>query len=105
VSRIAYKKGPYFAEEGDFSSAGAADIGLLHQDAARGRFARHRQQRLPARDGGGFLRCRPGPSLYGFELFHNDGPWINPEDYRKLNACCASARATNADGYTMSLMG
>src|SRR5437899_5174086 len=26
VSRIAYKKGPYFAEEGDFSSAGVADI-------------------------------------------------------------------------------
>ena len=26
VSRVAYKKGPYFAEEGDFSSAGAADI-------------------------------------------------------------------------------
>lgn len=26
VSRISYKKGPYFAEEGDFASAGACDI-------------------------------------------------------------------------------
>src|SRR5690242_12178249 len=31
VSRISYKKGPYFAEEGDFSSAGAADINYSTQ--------------------------------------------------------------------------
>ena len=31
VSRVAYKKGPYFADEGDFSSAGAADINYYTQ--------------------------------------------------------------------------
>src|SRR5471032_2249837 len=29
VDRIRYKKGPYYAEEGDFSSAGSARIGLF----------------------------------------------------------------------------
>jgi outer membrane receptor protein involved in Fe transport len=31
VGRIDYKKGPYFAEEGDFASAGAAHMGLLNE--------------------------------------------------------------------------
>ena len=31
VTRIDYKKGPYFADEGDFSSAGAAHIKLANQ--------------------------------------------------------------------------
>src|SRR2546430_47729 len=48
---------------------------------------------------------RPGHLLYGFELFHNDGPWINPEDYRKLNGVLRFSEGTNADGYTLSLMG
>jgi hypothetical protein len=47
----------------------------------------------------------PGHLLYGFELFHNDGPWINPEDYRKLNGVLRFSEGTNADGYTLSLMG
>src|SRR6267143_14701 len=47
----------------------------------------------------------PGHLLYGFELFHNDGPWVNPEDYRKLNGVLRFSQGTNADGYTVSLMG
>src|SRR5438132_1243016 len=47
----------------------------------------------------------PGHLLYGFELFHNDGPWINPEDYRRLNGVLRFSEGTNADGYTVSLMG
>ena len=26
-----------------------------------------------------------GRLLYVFELFHNDGPWVVDENYRKLN--------------------
>src|SRR3989440_1296128 len=47
----------------------------------------------------------PGHLLYGFELFHNDGPWMNPEDYRKLNGVLRLSEGTNADGYTLSIMG
>src|SRR5256885_16048185 len=35
VSRVAYKKGPYFAEEGDFSSAGDVDLDH-HNQMAKG---------------------------------------------------------------------
>ena len=31
VSGVQFKKGPYFADEGDFSAAGAANINYLNQ--------------------------------------------------------------------------
>jgi len=105
VSRVAYKKGPYFAEEGDFSSAGAADIDYYTQmpkgiaSLALGSNGYRRAMAANSSDSG------PGHLLYGFELFHNDGPWVNPEDYRKLNGVLRFSQGTNADGYTVSLMG
>ena len=105
VSRVAYKKGPYFAEEGDFSSAGAADIDYYTKmpkgiaSLGLGSNGYRRAMAANSFDSG------PGHLLYGFELFHNDGPWINPEDYRKLNGVLRFSEGTNADGYTVSLMG
>ena len=104
VQRVGYKKGPYFADEGDFSSAGAADISYY--------------TKLPqgigalSAGGNGYVRAMaadsanagPGSLLYGLELFHNDGPWDNPEDYRKINGVMRYSLGTNTDGYTFSLM-
>ena len=85
VSTIKYKKGTYYAEEGDFSSAGAAafdyvqalDQGLLSVEAGQNRF----QRVLVANSrqlGGGSL-------LYALERAAQDGPWDTPEDYRRIN--------------------
>ena len=104
VQRVAYKKGPYFADEGDFSSAGAADIS----------YTTKLPQGIGALSAGpdGYVRALaanssnagPGSLLYGLELFHNDGPWDKPEDYRKINGVMRYSLGTNADGYTFSLM-
>jgi hypothetical protein len=105
VSRVAYKKGPYFAEEGDFSSAGAADIDYytkMPEGIASLGFGSNGYRRAMAANS---FDSGPGHLLYGFELFHNDGPWVNPEDYRKLNGVLRFSQGTNADGYTVSLMG
>src|SRR2546425_1244095 len=105
VSRVAYKKGPYFADEGDFSSAGAADIDYytkMPKGIASLALGSKGYRRAMAANS---LDSSPGHLLYGFELFHNDGPWINPEDYRKLNGVLRFSEGTNADGYTLSLMG
>lgn len=105
VSRVSYKKGPYFAEEGDFSSAGAADIDYYTKmpkgiaSVGAGSDGYRRAVAANSFDAGG------GHLLYGFEIFHNDGPWVNPEDYRKLNGVLRFSLGTNADGYTASLMG
>jgi len=105
VSRVAYKKGPYFAEEGDFSSAGVADIDYytkMPKGIASLALGNNGYRRAMAANS---FDSEPGHLLYGFELFHNDGPWINPENYRKLNGVLRFSEGTNADGYTLSLMG
>jgi len=104
VSRISYKKGPYFAEEGDFASAGAAEIhyatklkqgiasaGLGNGDYRRGLVANS-------------FEAGPGHLLYGVELFHNDGPWDNPSNYNKLNTVLSYSHGTNADGFVLTGM-
>src|SRR5256714_9760445 len=85
VRRVDYYKGPYFASKGDFASAGAADI----------HYAVSLPKNLVELTGGSFLYGRTlfagsptlgdGKLLYGLELFHNDGPWDHPDDYRRLN--------------------
>src|SRR5438552_3596093 len=85
IQRVDYFKGPYFASKGDFASAGAADI----------HYAASLPHNLVELTGGSFLYGRGlvagspelggGKLLYGLEIFHNDGPWDHPDDYRRLN--------------------
>jgi hypothetical protein len=85
VNRIDFKKGPYYAEEGDFASAGAAHIRLfddLPQGIASLTVGEHRYARaLFAKS----FALGPGDLLYGLEAAHNDGPWDNPEKFHRLN--------------------
>src|SRR6266705_2529995 len=104
VSRISYKKGPYFAEEGDFASAGAADIyyaselkqGIASLSAGTGDYRRA----LVANS----FEAGPVTLLYGLEAFRNNGPWDNPEDYRKLNGVLRFSHGSNADGFSLTGM-
>jgi hypothetical protein len=104
VSRVQYKKGPYFADEGDFSSAGAADIDYFTKlpsgiaSAGLGSWGWARVMAANSSDVG------PGHLLYAGEVFRNDGPWENPDDYRKLNGVLRYSIGTNADGVTVSAM-
>ncbi len=86
IGSVRYFKGPYFASKGDFASAGAADI--------------HYATELPETSltlvGGSYGYARAlltgssgsvgGRLLYGLEYMHEDGPWVHPDDYRRLNA-------------------
>jgi len=89
VSRIDYKKGPYYAEEGDFSSAGAARIGLfgkLPQGIASLTLGAHRYERaLVAKSIALGQDGQSGNVLYAIEAAHNNGPWDNPEKFHRLN--------------------
>src|SRR4051794_5904924 len=86
VEHIHYRKGPYYAEEGDFSAAGSAHVHLKRSvdtsSAALsiGAFG-YRRGLLT----GG--RALGGANLVGaLEIGRNNGPWDNPEQVRKLNA-------------------
>ena len=85
VDRLHYRKGPYFAEEGDFSSAGSARISLF--DALpRGTAA----LTVGANGYGRALLAKStalagGSLLYALETAHNDGPWESPEKFHRVN--------------------
>ena len=93
-----FKKGPYFADEGDFSAAGAANINYVNRLERPIVRAERRRRRMGPRLSAPRRRGSAGGHLLGaIELNHNDGPWVRPDDYRKVNARrFATAAATTA---------
>jgi outer membrane receptor protein involved in Fe transport len=85
VSRIDYKKGPYYADEGDFSSAGAARISLfgsLPKGIASLTLGEHQYERALVTKS---MALGDGNLLYAIEAAHNNGPWESPEKFHRLN--------------------
>jgi hypothetical protein len=105
VSGVQFKKGPYFADEGDFSAAGAANINYVNQlerPMVRASGASDRWGRVLAtaspRVGSGFL-------LGAIEVNHSDGPWLSPDDYRKLNGVLRYSRGDSRNAFSLTGMG
>jgi hypothetical protein len=104
VEHIHYRKGPYYADEGDFSAAGAAHIHYKRElqrgfaDFSVGSFGYRRSLFAGDKDVAG------GRLLGALELQADDGPWENPEKLRKLNAILRFAKGTQADGFTLTAM-
>jgi outer membrane receptor protein involved in Fe transport len=103
--RIDYFKGPYFAREGDFSSAGVARIELadhLRQSIANATLGENGYAR-------GVLAASPeignGTLLAGLEVMRNDGPWVNPERLRKWSGMARYSRGGDGDGWSVTAMG
>ena len=116
VDRIAYRKGPYFAEDGDFSSAGSArvryrdslDAGML--DLAGGDNGYRRlllagstSLSTPAKIDSS---VRSGPRVLGaLELQHDDGPWETPEGLRKVNGLLRISDGDYSRGWSTTALG
>jgi hypothetical protein len=45
-----------------------------------------------------------GYLLYALELFHNDGPWTHPDDYKKVNAVLRYSQGTRLNGFNLTAM-
>jgi len=85
ISRVDYRKGPYYAEVGDFGAAGAFDISYydtLPFGIAKAEIGQFGYARALVADN---LAVGTGNLLYGLSFEHNDGPWDLPEDMRKFS--------------------
>jgi hypothetical protein len=102
---IQYRKGPYYADEGDFSAVGAAHLDYVHE------LAHPRSIWTLGTDGyarafvGGSVDLLKGKLLVGFEGVHDDGPWVNPDGFTKLNALLRYTRNFERDTLTIDAMG
>jgi outer membrane receptor protein involved in Fe transport len=105
IGRIVYNKGPYFAEDGDFGSAGSARIrtidhlhGTLAQLTA-GSFA-YRRALLA-----GSPTLADGRVLYALDLQGYDGPWQSPGDLKRFRGVLRYSQGTAANGWNVMGMG
>ncbi len=105
MSNLQYLKGPYYANQGDFSSAGAVSINFL--------------DKLPKGiatygiGGQGFMRglvaksheVGNGNVLYAVELLTKNGPWVKHEDFKKFNAVLRYSQDTGPTKFNITGMG
>ncbi len=104
VQRIEYKKGTYFADEGDFSSAGAAHIRVadcLPSGLASLSLGSYGYRRGVIADS---IASPQGTWLYGLEIDRNDGPWNVPENVRKYSGVLRYSQGTKGDGFNVTTM-
>jgi hypothetical protein len=105
VERARYRKGPYRASVGDFSSAGSVDFDLVQAlprgiaHVTLGSFAYRRALLADTLDVGG------GHLTGALEYFHDDGPWDRPDDYQRWNGFVGFSRGTAFEGWSVQAMG
>jgi hypothetical protein len=104
VETIAYRKGPYYADEGNFSAAGAAHVAYRRRVAAPFVTVGAGENGYYRALGAASPRLGPGDLLLAAEYDHNDGPWERPENYRKLAGLARYSVGDDARGWSLTGM-
>ncbi|MGN2246871.1 TonB-dependent receptor [Frateuria sp. GZRR35] len=106
VQSLAYRKGNYYADVGDFSSAGTARFTLLDRvprgtaELAGGSYGYARGLLLDSK------RVGAGHLLYALEAQRYDGPWTGlSEDVRKLSLLLRASGPVGSGQGQVTLMG
>ena len=105
VSRIDYKKGTYYADEGDFASAGAAHLSLINsldRGIASVTGGEHSYVRGLIANSNAF---GPGNLLYAVDTTYNNGPWDNPEHARRTSGVLRYSQGQADNGFSITAMG
>jgi outer membrane receptor protein involved in Fe transport len=104
VNSVEVRKGPYFADEGDFGSAGNLHIGLIdsvNRNIASMTFGSFGYERI---FGMGSTKMGDGTLLFAGEAGAYNGPWVNPDDMRKINSLLRYTQGTALDGFSITGM-
>jgi outer membrane receptor protein involved in Fe transport len=104
IGGVWYRKGPYYAEEGDFASAGAVRIGYVDRldrglaQLTMGSFGMWRGLVAASRPvGEGHLLAAVDVNLYR-------GPWAVSDDVRKVSAVLRYSQGSEANGVSLTGM-
>lgn len=99
-----YRKGPFYAAEGDFSSAGAVSISYantLKQGIASISLGQDGYRRTLLADS---PKIGNGNLLYALELFKNDGPFVVGDNFQKVNGVLRYSEGTASQGFNVTAM-
>ena len=103
IHEVRFRKGPFSASSGDFSSAGAVEIDYVNRlpgawvgvQSGSGDYTR-----------GVLADSTPlagGDLLWAVEAVDSDGPWTRPDEHEKRNALLRFSRGDSARGYALTL--
>ena len=104
VASLNIRKGPYFADVGDFATAGSLFINLRDSvdktiaEATVGSFDYLRYF------GMGATKLGNGTLLYAGEVNTYNGPWDTPDDMHKLSGLLRYSQGTATDGFSATAM-
>ena len=100
VTLLRYTKGPFHAEEGDFSSVGALHVSYPDalDDQLQATAGTYGFERVVAL---GSERVGPGNLLGAFEVARYDGPWVSPDDLHKTNGVLRYAGGNAGSGFSL----
>jgi outer membrane receptor protein involved in Fe transport len=104
TSLLEYRKGPFYAAEGDFSAAGALNIryanklpqGIFSVGLGQNGYARTLLADSP--------KMGDGNLLYAVELFNHEGPFTVGDGFRKRNGVLRYSQGTESNGFNVALM-
>lgn len=98
-----YKKGPYYADEGDFATAGTVRIGLVSEvpTTALVGYGQDGYRRALVM---GTAALADGTLLAAGEDYHNDGPFDVPDDYNRLNGVLRYHSGSERDFWSLTGM-
>jgi hypothetical protein len=105
VSGVQFRKGPYYAENGDFSSAGSANINYFNildrpiVSMTGGSFGYGRFL------GAASPRVGKGHLLTAFEWERDNGPWDSPNNKDKYNAVVRYSQGDTRNGLSFTFLG
>jgi hypothetical protein len=105
VKRVNFEKGPYYADIGNYGSAGAAHV----------EYFRTLPQNFAKVEGGtyGYGRAVFGASqklgrsslLAGGEAYYDNGPWKHPDAFTKINGLLTVSQGDDANGASITARG
>jgi outer membrane receptor protein involved in Fe transport len=103
IRSVNIRKGPYFADEGDFSSVGSVHINLLDSIKSMasitvGSFGYRRGFGVTS------TKIGEGTLLIAGEANTYNGPWDSPDSLRKLNGVVRYSQGTPENGFSLTGM-
>lgn len=105
IEFVEYKKGPYYAELGDFTSAGAAEVQLVNrlpQAFIKYGLGEDYYNRVVYANS---PQVGDGALLHAIEAQYYDGPWDEPEHLGKVNALLKYTVEDDDGGLTLGATG
>lgn len=102
VQSIEFGKGPFYADIGNFSSAGYAKYNTLSSLPKSLFIASAGEDNFYRNVMANSYQLEQGQFLYGFEAQHYDGPWVEEENAKKVNVLLKYSNEDEQSGYSLT---